>query len=60
MAFETGTDRLTCPDCGAEHDAEWHRMPVRERQIHRCQVCFVAMFSGNTVKDYVRVTLTSG
>lgn len=57
MAFETGTDRLTCSECGAKHDADWHRMPFKEHQIHRCHVCFAPLVQGASVKDYVRVTL---
>lgn len=59
MAFETGTDRLTCPSCGAQHDADWHRMPVKEHQICRCHLCFAALVQGRSVKDYVRVTLVT-
>lgn len=59
MAFETGTDRLTCPECGAQHDAKWHRMPFKEHQVQLCHACSTPLIQGNSVKDYVRVVLVS-
>ena len=59
MGFETGTDRLTCPDCGAKHKAKWERMPLREWQRHRCQKCDSVLVQGNSVKDYVSVILAA-
>lgn len=57
MAFQSGTDRLACPDCGAPHDARWERIPVRDWQLLRCQNCHGVLVQGNSVKDYVSVTL---
>ena len=57
MAFQSGTDRLACPDCGTEHDARWERIPVRDWQLLRCQNCQGLLVQGRTVKDYVSVIL---
>jgi hypothetical protein len=57
MAFEEGTDRLICPDCGAEHVAKWSRMPVREMQTVGCKACGGILFKGRTVHDYFEVDL---
>lgn len=57
MAFEESSGRLTCPSCGAEHEAKWSRMPVRERATLRCQACRSVLYEGSTVRDYYQVTL---
>lgn len=59
MAFESGTDRLTCPECGAKHNAKWERIPVREWQVHRCQKCDGVLLKRSSVKDYVSVTFAA-
>lgn len=57
MAFENGTDELQCPDCRAKHEAEWHRIPVREPYRLICKKCGSTIASGKGVKDYVSVRL---
>ena len=57
MAFETGTNRLICPDCGAVHKARWERIPLREWQQHECQKCPGYLIRGSSVRDYVQITL---
>lgn len=59
MAFQEGTDRLTCPHCGAEHEAFWHRLPVRERFDLHCEKCRQTLASGKGVKDYLTVRLVT-
>lgn len=60
MAFQEGTETLTCPDCGAKHTARWSRMPFRESQKVRCRACPGLIVNGKLVHDYYDVTLTSG
>ena len=52
MAFEHGTDNLTCKACGAEHSVPWDRIPFREQATIRCKVCREIMLQANTVRDY--------
>lgn len=57
MAFEDGTSRKECPECGAWHELKWSRMPVREWATVRCQVCAAFVVNGKTLHDYHQVTL---
>lgn len=57
MAFETGTDELVCPSCGAKHVAKWSRMPVREHMTIRCKACGAIAHQSKTVRDYYDVML---
>lgn len=57
MAFEEGTQELTCAACGAVHKARWSRMPVRERARVPCEKCRGTLYEGNTVRDYFEVRL---
>lgn len=57
MAFEQGTERLTCPACAVQHNAKWSRMPVRDRTVIKCQACGDTLYEGNTVRDYDEVKL---
>lgn len=57
MAFEEGTEILTCPNCKARHSAKWSRMPVREMQTIRCDACRGILHSRSSVRDYYEVNL---
>lgn len=57
MAFETGTEELTCPSCGARHLVRWSRMPVREQTTIRCIACKAVAYQAKTVRDYYDVRL---
>lgn len=59
MAFQEGTNILTCPHCGARHEAEWHRLPVREPYSLRCKRCTGTLASGKGIKDYMSVRLVA-
>ena len=58
MAFQQGTDTLTCPHCGARHKARWDRLPVREEYSIRCKSCRSVLTEGKSNKDYFAVELT--
>lgn len=60
MAFEHGTERLTCKGCGATHEAKWSRMPVRESSTIACLACDGVLFSGKGLRDYYQVRLAEG
>lgn len=55
MAFEEGKKVLACPSCNAQHLAKWSRMPVREYQCIRCQMCGGVLVEGKSVIDYYEV-----
>lgn len=55
MAFEEGTEKITCPDCGMLHKAKWYRLPVREPIKVHCKACDAVMRSAKTVRDYYDV-----
>lgn len=57
MAFEEGTNRLICPNCGGNHLARWSRTPVREWQTIRCKSCLGILLNMKTVHDYFDVEL---
>ena len=59
MAFQEGTETLTCPHCGTHHKASWHRLPVRDEQLVRCKACRKPMLHGKSVKDYFDVELAN-
>lgn len=59
MAFEEGTERLACPECGAEHIARWYRLPVRDAFHLKCRKCGETLQSGKGVRDYTRVELAT-
>lgn len=52
MAFEEGTEELTCPACGAKHTAQWSRMPVRERTVLKCKACGGILYEGKRHRLY--------
>ena len=53
MAFQQGTDTLTCPTCNARHLARWERIPFREEYLLNCIPCGAVLARGKAVKDYV-------
>lgn len=57
MAFEEGTQELTCPECAAQHRLRWYRMPVRERMTIPCRSCGGILFAGNSTHEYYEVRL---
>lgn len=57
MAFEEGSDAMTCPSCGSRHRAKWYRLPLREPFMVQCQRCPSVMRRGKSWKDYEEVTL---
>ena len=52
MAFQEGTEEITCPHCGTVHSVSWFRMPVRERHRLTCQTCGKVMKEGKGVLEY--------
>lgn len=60
MAFEEGSEMLTCPACGAMYMARWSRMPVRDYQKIDCKPCGGVLVQGKSVRDYFAVTPISG
>lgn len=57
MAFQEGTSNFTCGACGAEHIAEWYRLPCREEQKLHCKACKGILFNGKAVHEYTNVRL---
>ena len=55
MAFEEGTEQMTCPSCDALHQVRWSRMPVRDLMSVECAACGAVMYRGKTVRDYFEV-----
>ena len=57
MGFQQGIEILVCQHCQARHEADWHRMPVREPYSLRCDSCSNILAKGKGVKDYVALRL---
>jgi predicted RNA-binding Zn-ribbon protein involved in translation (DUF1610 family) len=52
MAFQQGTQRMTCPECGAEHDVPWDRIPLREPFHLTCRACGGVLAKGKGIQDF--------
>lgn len=57
MAFQEGTETITCPHCGAKHEARWYRLPVRDRYSIKCQGCGGILAEGKGLRDYLSVRM---
>ena len=57
MAFEEGTEHLTCTGCGAGHVSKWSRAPVRDHVLLKCQRCGMTLIDRKSVRDYNELTL---
>ena len=52
MAFEEGTERITCKTCETQHKVRWSRLPVRETERLWCLQCEGILYEGKTTREY--------